>query len=100
MKWLLIFTSMLAMASTCPEGNFAACSKYLKSVHAKNQGRTFVEKYDEVCAANKTFQCIKIVVRGSVADEMKMQGQERGPQSALYAVTLEEEKFIFVFAKK
>ena len=100
MKWLLLFPSILAMASTCPKGHFAVCEKYLKSVHAKNQGRAFSDKYDEVCGENKTFQCIKIVVRGNVTDEMKMQSKERGLQSALFAVTLEEEKFIFVFAKK
>ena len=100
MKWLLIFVPMLAMASTCPKGDFSACEKYLKGVHGKNQSRAFSDKYDEVCGENKTFQCIKIVVRGNVPEEMKMQAKERGPQSALYAVTIEEEKYIFVFAKK
>ncbi len=100
MKWLLIFVPILALASSCPKGQYATCEKYLKGVHTKNQGRAFSDKFDEVCNENKTFQCIKIVVRGNVADEMKMQAKERGPQSALYAVTMEEEKFIYVFAKK
>ena len=100
MKWLLFFIPTMALAGYCPKGNFVQCEKFLKTLHQKEIGKEFSDKYDEICGENKKFQCVKIVVRGNVDDEIKMQAKERGPKAALFTVTLEEEKYIFVFSKK
>ena len=100
MKWILLLIPTMAFADLCPKGNLTQCQKYLKSIHSHDSGKDFSDKYDQVCSENKNFQCVKIVVRGDVKDEMKMQAQERGPKASLFPVTLEEEKYIFVFSKK
>ncbi len=100
MKWILIFFPAVVFAETCPQGNYQKCQTILQSTHAKAKAQVFAEKFDAVCAENKTFQCIKIVVRGNIQEEIKMQAKERGPRSALFAVKLEDDQYIFVFAQK
>ena len=62
-----LFLSLSAFADSCPVGNLKACQDYLK-LQQNDPESSFIEKYNEVCNANPTFSCIKVIVRG----DMKM----------------------------
>lgn len=97
---ILLLISTLAFANSCPARNLKACQAYLKSEYEKKNNADFVEKYNEICAQNKTFSCIKITVRDDVNEVMKEQTKIRGPYAALFSVTSNEENYIYILTKK
>lgn len=87
-------------APACQSGDLKSCQDYLKSQHRKGKAKAFAAAYDDVCLKNPTFSCVKIIVRADMNIEMKEQAKWRGPKAALYNITLDGEKFIYVLNEK
>ncbi len=97
---ITLLVSLVYAGSSCPVGNLKACQNYLKSEHAKKDDVAFAEKYDQVCAENKTFSCVKLTVRDDVNEVMKEQVKMRGDKAALFNITPGEETYIYILAPK
>lgn len=97
-----LFFSVVTPAQTqdtCPIGNFNACGEMLRNLHSGNQGTEFTRKFDEVCAANKKFKCIKKIVRGDLNDELTYLSKEH-KKARLFKVKLESEDYIYILEPK
>ena len=97
---ITLFISLAFAGSSCPVGNIKACQSYLRTEQAKKDDVAFAEKYNQVCAENKTFSCVKLTVRDDVNEVMKEQVKNRGPKAALFAVTPGDETYIYILSPK
>ncbi len=97
---ILLLSAFAFAANTCPVGKLKECQTYLKTQLAKKNDQAFMEKYDQVCAENKDFSCIKVTVRDDVNLVMKDQVQLRGPNADFYSVKVGGEDFIYILMPK
>lgn len=90
-------TSSMAMVDLCKKGDLKDCDAYLKGKTGNPE--EFASAYEDICVANKSFKCLKIVVRGDVQEEMKFQKEEH-PKARMYNVKVDGEEKIFMLEKK
>lgn len=83
----------------CKPGDFKGCSAKLKAYNQTSKNASFEKKFDEVCMASKKFKCVKKVVRGEIADEMKYMVQEN-KKAQFYTAVIDGENFIYTFEQK
>lgn len=96
----LFILSSPAFAKHCKTGDLNACAAVLTKMHrAKVTPTKFVQTFDQVCAENAKFRCVKRTVRGDVAEEMKLTKQEN-PKAHLYEVRVQAEDFIYILENK
>ena len=87
-------------AGNCPLGSLKECQKFLKIEHAKGDNVAFATAYNEICSENLKFSCVKVTVRGDVAEEKKEQAKKKGNKASLFEVTLDGETYIYILAEK
>lgn len=88
-----------AMAELCKAGDYKGCAAKLKALNQKEKGTEFQKKFDDVCMGSKKFKCVKKIVRGEIADEMKYTREER-PKANLFSATIDGENYIYIFELK
>ncbi len=96
---LILFTAV-SFADDCPVGNLKACQEHLKKEYAKNDIADFAANFDKICAVNPKFSCIKIIVRGDMAEEKKEQLKKRGSKANFFEVTKSGETYLYVLTEK
>ena len=96
----VLLLSAVTLADNCPAGNIKACQDYLKKEYAKNEIAEFAFSFDQVCNSNPKFSCIKIIVRGDIAEEKKEQTKKRGSKAAFFEVTKSGETYLYVLTEK
>ncbi len=95
----LLFTSV-SYASHCKTGDLNKCAAVLKKLHnAKVPPKKFASSFDDICAENVKFKCIKRTVRGDVNEEMKYSADEH-PKGHLFQISLGGENFIYILDLK
>lgn len=103
MKKVLLFMSITTLLSSafgaplCKKNDLKDCSEILKKVQSDE--KEFIKAFNDVCAENPGFKCIKKIVRGDLKEELEYTKQDR-PKAMLFDVKGEDESFIFIVEKK
>lgn len=96
---VLGFSSLAGAARICPNNDFKACDQVLKNTFKKDTGKEFMSVYEDICASNSKFKCVKMTVLGDIAEKMKELRDERKGAS-LFEVKQPDGSYIYIFEKR
>lgn len=92
----MLFLGLAANAETCKSGDLKDCARVLKS---KIDSEDFIATYDNICAENKGFKCLKRTVRGDADEEIKYMAEEF-PKAHIFRTKQGGEDKVFVLEKR
>lgn len=93
---LILVAAVSHAGDVCKKGDLKDCVRALKE---KSEAPDFRVLYDQVCADNKTFKCVKITIRSEPKEELEYQ-KTRFPKATLFLTKDLGEDKIFVLDKK